>query len=136
MARVTRFMLDTNTASWLLKGQPNVVARLEAAAPERICLSVVTEAELLYGVAKRPEARKLRAAVDELLAAIDVLPWTRATALRYAIIRAELERRGRPLGPLDMMIAAHAVEHDAVVVSNDRAFSAVPGLRVEDWTAA
>jgi tRNA(fMet)-specific endonuclease VapC len=135
MARVTRFMLDTNTASWLLKGQPKVVARLEAAAPEHICLSVVTEAELLYGVARRPEARKLRAAVDELLAAVDILPWTRATAHRYAIIRAELERRGRPLGPLDIMIAAHAVEHDAIVVSNDRAFSAVPGLRLEDWTA-
>ena len=129
-------MLDTNTASWLLKGQPNVVARLAATAPERVCLSAVTEAELLYGLARRPLATKLRAAVDELLMAVDVLPWTSATARRYATIRAELERRGRPLGALDLMIAAHAVEHDAILVTNDRAFGAVPGLRVEDWTAA
>jgi tRNA(fMet)-specific endonuclease VapC len=129
-------MLDTNTASWLMKGHPNVLARLAAETPERICLSAVTEAELLYGVARRPEARKLRAAADELLAAIDVLPWTSATARRYATIRADLERRGGPLGALDLMIAANAVEHDAMLVTSDRAFGAVPWLRVEDWTAA
>jgi tRNA(fMet)-specific endonuclease VapC len=71
-------MLDTKTASWL-QGQPNVVACLEAAAPERICLSVVTEAEFLYGVARRPQTSKLRATIDELLAAIEVLSWSSAT---------------------------------------------------------
>jgi len=129
-------MLDTNTASWLIKGQPNVLARLSAEAPERICLSVVTEAELLYGVARRPQARRLRLAVDEIVAAIDVLPWTSATARRYATLRAELESRGKPLGPLDLMIAAHAAEREATLITSDRAFGAVPGLRVEDWTAA
>jgi tRNA(fMet)-specific endonuclease VapC len=129
-------MLDTNTASSLLKGEPRVLARLASETPERVCLSVVTEAELLFGVAKRPEARKLRVAVDELLAAIEVLAWSSATARRYATIRAELERRGKPLGALDLLIAAHAVQHDAVLVTNDRAFSAVPGLRLEDWTQA
>jgi tRNA(fMet)-specific endonuclease VapC len=133
---MTRLMLDTNTVSGLLKGQPNVATRLKAAAAENVCLSVVTEAELLFGVAKRPDAAKLRIAVDELLAAIDVLPWTSATARRYGILRTELERRGRPLGALDMMIAAHAAEHDMTLVTNDRAFGAVLGLRIEDWTAA
>jgi tRNA(fMet)-specific endonuclease VapC len=136
MGLVTRFMLDTNMASALLKGHPRAVARLAAEAPEHLCLSVVTEAELLFEVAKRPEARKLRIAVDELLAAIEVVAWSRATARRYATIRAELERRGKPLGALDLLIAAHAVEHDAVLVTNDRAFGAVPGLRLEDWTQA
>jgi tRNA(fMet)-specific endonuclease VapC len=129
-------MLDTNTASWLMKGQPNVVACLKAATPDSICLSAVTEAELLHGVAKRREATKLRAAVDELLTAIDALPWTGATARRYATIRADLERQGRTLGALDLMIAAHAVEQDAVLVTSDRAFDAVPWLRLEDWTTA
>ena len=129
-------MLDTNTVSWLIKGRRNVLERMAAEAPERICLSVVTEAELLYGVARRPQARRLRLAIDEILAAIDVLPWTSATARRYATLRAELESRGKPLGPLDLMIAAHAVEREAVLVTSDRAFRAVPGLRVEDWTAA
>ena len=129
-------MLDTNVASALLKGHSRVVVRLKAETPGRICLSVVTEAELLYGVAKRPEARKLHAAVDELLAAIEILAWDSETARRYGAIRAELERRGKPLGALDLLIAAHAVVHDAVLVTNDRAFGAVPGLRLEDWTQA
>ena len=132
---MTRLMLDTNTASALMKGHPKVAARLRAAAPESVCLSLVTEAELLFGVAKRPEATKLRIAVDGFLAAIDVLPWTSATARRYGTFRAELDRRGRPLGALDLMIAAHAAEHDMILVTNDRAFGAVAGLRVEDWTA-
>jgi tRNA(fMet)-specific endonuclease VapC len=110
------------------------VVRLAAETPERRCLSVVTEAQLLFGVAKWPEARKLRIAVDELLAVIEVLSWNSATARRYATIREELERRGKPLGALDLLIAAHAVEHHAVLVTNDRALGAVPGLRLEDWT--
>jgi tRNA(fMet)-specific endonuclease VapC len=91
---------------------------------------------MLFGVARRPEARRLRAAVSELLAAIDVLPWTSATARRYAALRAGLERQGRSLGALDLMIAAHAAEHDMTLVTNDRAFSAVSGLCLEDWTQA
>ena len=129
-------MLDTNMASALLKGHPRAVARLAAETPERLCVSVVTEAELLFGVAKRPEARKLRIAVDELLAVIEVLSWNSATARRYATIRTELERRGKPLGALDLLIAAHAVEQHAVLVTDDRAFGAVSGLRLEDWTQA
>jgi tRNA(fMet)-specific endonuclease VapC len=133
---MTRFLLDTNMASALMKAQAHAIARLRATAPQDVCLSVVTEAELLYGGARRPEARTLRAAIDAFLAAIDVLPWTSATARRYAILRAELEGRGKPLGALDLMIAAHAVEHEAVLVTTDRAFGAVPGLRLEDWTAS
>ena len=133
---MTRFMLDTNTASSLLKGEPNVVARVAGTPPELICISAVTSGEILYGVAKRPEAKKLRATVDELLSAIETLPWTSATAQRYGTIRAELERRGRPLGALDLMIAAHAMEHDAVLATSDRAFRLVSALKVEDWTDA
>ena len=74
--------------------------------------------------------------MNALLAAIEVLSWTSATARRYATLRAGLERQGRPLGALDLLIAAHAAEHDMMLVTNDRAFSAVPGLRLEDWTQA
>ena len=126
---MARLMLDTNTASGLLKGQPNVAARLKAARPEQVCLCG-DGGRLLYGVAKRPEATRLRASVNEFLSAIDVLPWTSATARRYAALRAELERRGRPLGPLDLMIAAQAAEHDALLVTNDCTFGMVPGLPI------
>jgi tRNA(fMet)-specific endonuclease VapC len=132
---MTRFMLDTNAASGLVKGQPKLTVRFKAEAPDRVCLSAVTEGEMLFGVARRPEARRLHAAVSELLAAIDVLPWTSTTARRYATLRAGLERQGRPLSALDLMIAAHAAEHDMTLVTNDGAFGAVLELRVEDWTA-
>ena len=128
-------MLDTNAASGLVKGQPKVTARFKAEAPDRVCFSAVTKGEVLFGVARRPEARRLRVAVNEFLAAIDVLPWTSATARRYATLRAGLERQGRPLSALDLMIAAHAAEHDMTLVTHDDAFGTVPGLRVEDWTA-
>ena len=128
-------MLDTNAASGLVKGQPKVTARFKAEAPDRVCLSAVTEGEVLFGVARRPEARRLRVAVNEFLAAIDVLPWTSATARRYATLRAGLERQGRPLSALDLIIAAHAAERDMTLVTHDDTFGAVPGLRVEDWTA-
>jgi tRNA(fMet)-specific endonuclease VapC len=131
-----RFVLDTNAASGLVKGQPEVIARFKPEAPDSVWLSVVTEGELLFGVAKRPEARRLGAAVNALLAAIDVLPWTSATARRYATLRASRERQGQPLGALDLMIAAHAAEHDMTLVTNDRAFGAVSGLRLEDWRQA
>jgi tRNA(fMet)-specific endonuclease VapC len=133
---MTRFMLDTNAASGLVKGQPTITARFKDEAADRVCLSAVTEGEMLFGVARRPEARRLRAAVNELLAAIDVLPWTSATARRYATLRAGLERQGRPLGAVDLMIAAHAAKHDMTLVTHDGAFGAVPGLRLEDWTQA
>ena len=132
---MTRFTLDTNAASGLVKGQPKVTARFKAEAPHCVCLSAVTEGEMLFGVARRSEARRLRVAVNEFLAAIDVLPWTSATARRYATLRAGLERQGRPLSALDLMIAAHAAEHDMTLVTHEDAFGAVPGLRVEDWTA-
>jgi tRNA(fMet)-specific endonuclease VapC len=131
---MTRFMLDTNTVAYLLRRHPQVVRRVQATPAERLCLSAVTEGELRYGLAKRPQATALHAAVGELLAAIEVLPWTGETARRYGATRAELERRGKPLGPLDLMIAAHALESEAALATSDRAFRSVPGLEVEDWT--
>jgi tRNA(fMet)-specific endonuclease VapC len=101
-----------------------------------LCVSAVTEGEMRFGLARRPEAKAPHAAVVELLRRLDVLPWTSATAQRYGMVRAELERRDRPLGPLDLMIAAHAVEAGAVLIASDRAFRFVAALEVEDWTLA
>ena len=85
-------------------------------------------------MAKRPQARRLRAAVEAFLLRVDVLPCSRATAVHYGALRAELTRAGKPLAPLDMLIAAHALEVDAILVTNDAAFAQVRGLRLEDWT--
>lgn len=131
-----RYMLDTNTVSHLLKGHPAVTRRLMDVPMSSICLSSITEGELLFGLAKRPDAKRLHAAVRELLLRVDVLPWESATAERYGVARAELERQGKTIAPLDLLIAAHALDVEAVLVTNDRAFSLITKLRIEDWTAS
>ncbi|MDD2769949.1 MAG: type II toxin-antitoxin system VapC family toxin [Methylococcus sp.] len=129
-----RYMLDTNTVSHLIKGHPAVASRIVAVPMASLCISVVTEAELMFGLAKRPEAKRLHVAVNEFLRRAEVLPWESATAKRYGAVRAELERQGKTLGSLDLLIAAHALAADATLVSNDSAFGLVAGLQVEDWT--
>ena len=127
-------MLDTNTASHLLWQHPVVVRRVVSATMASLCLSAITTAELLLGLAKRPHAVRLRRAVQELLRRVDTLPWDIGVAESYGTMRAELERGGRSLGHLDLLIAAHAQSVGAVLVTNDRAFRQVASLTVEDWT--
>ncbi len=129
-----RFMLDTNTVSYLLRDHPAVTRRVVGTPLASLCMSAITEGELLFGLARRPEARRLHAAVRELLRRVDVLPWNSAAAERYGVLRADLERRGRSLAPLDLLIAAHALNAEAVLATNDRTFGQVADLDVEDWT--
>ena len=130
-----RYMLDTNTVSQLLKGHPNVTRRVVDVPMASLCISVITEGELLFGLAKRPGAKRLHTAVRELLRRVVVMPWNSAIAERYGPLRAELERQGRALGALDLLIATHAFATNAVLVTNDRAFAQVVGLQIEDWSA-
>ena len=129
-----KFMLDTNTVSHLVKQHPNVARHVIGVPMPSLCISAITAGGLLYGLARRPDAVRLRAIVTELLQRVDVVPWDFSAAERYGIVRAELDRTGRPLGSLDLLIAAHALAVGAVLVTNDRAFSQVPQLRIEDWT--
>ena len=123
-------MLDTNTVSHLLREHPAVVRRVVEVPMSALCLSSITEGELLFGLAKRPEAKRLHHAVGELLRRVDVLPWDSAVAERYGPARAEMERQGKTLAPLDLLIAAHALDVGAVLVTNDGAFSHVARLQV------
>lgn len=127
-----RLMLDTNAVSALAKGRAEALAGMLADHPH--CLSVVTEAELRFGLARRPVNADLRRIVEGLLSSIDVLPWTSASAARYASLRAELESLGKPLAPMGLLIATHALAEGCTLVSADRAFAQVPGLRVLDWS--
>jgi tRNA(fMet)-specific endonuclease VapC len=101
-----------------------------------ISVSAVTDAELRYGVAKRGYPQKLANLVNEFLIRVNVLPWTQAVAHVYADLRAACEAAGASLGPLDMMIAAHAKAVAATLVTNDQAFCRIPAgsLALEDWT--
>ena len=130
-----RYMLDTNTVSYLIKAHPAVARRVMAVPMASLCVSAITGGELLFGLAKRPDAKRLHIAVRELLRRVDVLPWSSVIAERYGVVRAEMERCGKILAPLDLLIATHALELGAVLVTNDQAFSQMNGLHVEDWTA-
>jgi tRNA(fMet)-specific endonuclease VapC len=99
-----------------------------------LCISAITEGELLFGLAKRPDAKRLHVVVQEFLRRVDVLPWDSTVTPHYGTVRAELERRGKTLAPLDLLIATHALSVGAVLVTNDQAFYQMAGLSVEDWT--
>lgn len=130
-----RYLLDTNTASYIIKGNvPGVRERLLKVPMSRLLISAVTEAELLYGAAREREAVRLKTAVDEFLLRVDSLPWDSNAARQYADLRAALEFAGTPMGNLDMMIAAHALAAEAVLVSNDRSFRRLKHLKIENWT--
>ena len=129
-----RYMLDTNTVSFLLRQHPSVTKRVIEVPMAELCISVVTEAEMLFGLAKRPEAKRLQRAVNEFLLRVEILPWNSVAAACYGTQRAELERRGKIIAPLDLMIASHALSLDLVLVTNDGGFEQMEGLVVEDWT--
>ncbi|HZZ17236.1 MAG TPA: type II toxin-antitoxin system VapC family toxin, partial [Candidatus Sulfotelmatobacter sp.] len=131
----TRYLLDTNTVSYVLKGNfPSVRERLQEVPISAVSISVITEAELLFGLAKLPHARKLAILVEEFLRRIEILPWDSSAARHYARLRAGLEESGQTMGNLDLMIAAQGVALEATVVTNDRIFRRVKDLRLEDWT--
>ncbi len=129
-----RYMLDTNIVSHLLKQHPVVTARVHALPMEALCISAVTEGELLYGLAKRPENKRLAHAVRELLLRLESIAWDSVAAKGYGLTRAAMEQLGSGIGNLDLLIAAHAVSIDAILVSNDQVFSRVPNLQLQDWT--
>ncbi|WP_291770915.1 type II toxin-antitoxin system VapC family toxin [Castellaniella sp.] len=127
-------MLDTNTVSHLLKSHPGVLKRLVDVPMAALCISAITEGELLFGLAKRPAAKQLHLAVREFLRRVEVLPWDGAAAECYGSARANLAKSGKILGPLDLLIVAHAASLGAVLVTNDQAIRQMAGLPIEDWT--
>jgi tRNA(fMet)-specific endonuclease VapC len=128
------YLLDTNIVSYLIKGDRAACARLVAVPIHNVVVSVVTEAELLFGVAKRGNPVELQAKVSAFLERAAVLPWTSPVAQTYASLRANMERKGMLLAPLDMMIGAHALSVGAILVTRDQAFGQIPELQVERWT--
>jgi len=129
------YLLDTNIASYAIKGNIPAVRRHLARVPlSQVALSSVTEAELRYGVARLPDENRLREIVHEFLIRLTILPWDSRAAESYAELRATLEHEGSPLGALDTMIASHALAEGLFLVTNDHAFRRVKNLKIEDWT--
>lgn len=131
-----RYLLDTNILSFhIRRSSPALQRRLRRTSVTDVAISVVTEMELRYGLARNPGLR-IAPLVEQVLAGIAILPLTSDVAPRSAEIRATLDARGTPIGPLDTMIAAHALASGFTLVTNNLSeFARVPGLRAVDWTA-
>ena len=129
-----RYLLDTNILSDLVRNPQGLVAqKIAAAGEDNICTSIIVASELRFGAHKLGSAR-LTTQLRAILSAIEVLPLEEPADQRYGELRANLEKRGATIGPNDMLIAAHALMQDCVVVTaNIREFSRVHGLRVENW---
>jgi tRNA(fMet)-specific endonuclease VapC len=135
MTRHPTYLLDTNIASHIIKGTfPAVDAWMAKVPLANIFLSTVTEAELLYGLARLPAPTRLEPLVKSLLQMLKILPWDSEAAAHYGALRAKLEREGTPMENLDMMIGAHALALGAILVTNDAVFKRVKNLKLANWT--
>jgi len=130
-----RYMLDTNICSYVLRSRPpSVKARFDEAGPGSLAVSTVVLAELVYGAERHPKAAVIRREISDFVSRLDVIPWDEDAAEHYGSLRAALEKKGKPLGAMDLMIAAHARSRGATLVSNDvRHFRKVEGLLVANW---
>ena len=128
------FLLDTDICIAVLRGKSSVVKRLQAASPDDCGISAVTAYELFAGAAKSRAPEKERPKVERLLHAVRILPFDGAAAAQAGLIRADLERRGTPVGPYDLLIAAQALAAGLTLVTgNTNEFQRIAGLRLEAW---
>lgn len=130
-----RYMLDTNVVSHLIKAHQAMVQPVTSTPMASLCISAITEGEVLFGLAKRPTAKQIHIAMREFLKRVDVLPWDAVIAEHYGTVRAHMEGQGKSLAPLDMLIGAHALSASAVLVTCGQAFQRIGHLQTDDWPA-
>jgi tRNA(fMet)-specific endonuclease VapC len=137
---VIHHLLDTCACIDLIRGgrsSERLLAKLRRKKPGTVGISAITLAELQHGVARSSDPDRNRIALMEFLAPLAIASFDDEAALVYGRLRAELHRKGRPIGPMDLLIAAHALALGAVLVTgNQREFRRVPGLAVENWLTA
>lgn len=130
-----KYMLDTNICIYAIKHKPDtVIKKFLSHVPEELCISAITYAELMHGVEKSMSVERNRIAMSLFLSPITILQFDEHAAQEYGKIKAELEKKGTPIGPMDTLIAGHARSAGLILVTNNtREFSRVTGLTVEDW---
>ena len=130
------FLLDTNVVSDLIRRPHGVITkRISLEGEDNVCTSIIVASELRFGAHKR-SSEQLTRQLDLVLSTIQVMPFEAPADRHYAKMRVYLEERGMPIGPNDMLIAAHALALDCTIVTrNIREFSRVPGLKVDNWSA-
>jgi tRNA(fMet)-specific endonuclease VapC len=131
-----KYLLDTNICIYIINQKPKKILRkFERYAVHEFGISSITQAELQYGVAKSKNKKTNQSALNEFLLPLTILPFQGDKLVAcYGEIRALLESKGKTIGPLDMLIAAHALSLDLTIISNDiKEFSRVPNLKCENW---
>ena len=130
-----KYMLDTNICIYAIKQKPEkVISKLKRTSPENVCISVITYSELIHGVEKSAAVERNRLALAMLLSNIEIKDFDINAANEYGKIRADLEKNGTPIGPLDMMIAAHSRSLGCTLVTNNtKEFERVKNLRLANW---
>ena len=129
------YMLDTNICIYIIKQKPKeVIDHFKKMKENDICISSITYSELLYGAEKSSNVKKNLLALTMFLSNIEILPYDENASSKYGLIRAELEKDGKPIGPLDMLIAAHAKSLNIKLVTNNvKEFERIKGLKIENW---
>ena len=132
-----KVMLDTNICIYLIKRQPPaVLERFKGFAVGEVGISVITLAELEYGASKSRDAKRNRHALEQFIVPLEVAGFDHKAAVIYGTVRAQLEQKGRLIGSMDLLIAAHARSLDVrLVTNNESEFKRVPGLRLENWVS-
>jgi tRNA(fMet)-specific endonuclease VapC len=129
-----KILVDTDVCIAILNRDDRVRHHLIQQRPAELRMSAITLAELRFGIAKSAQTKRAAANLRVLLSRVGVVPFDEAATERYGTLRALLERRGSPIGPLDTLIASHALSLCwALATHNTREFRRVPGLKVEDW---
>jgi len=129
------YLLDTDICIYIINKKPAaVVKKVQARQPGQIAISAITVAELEYGVARSRDPGRNRIALLEFLFPFTILDFDQKAAMEYGRIRSSLEARGRPVGPMDLLLAAQAKAHSLILVTNnEKEFARIDGLRIENW---
>ncbi len=130
-----KYILDTNICIYIIKKKPvNVFEKFSKLPLGSVSISTITLAELQYGVRKSAQPEKNQLALSQFLIPLEVIGFNSEAATEYGIIRAVLEKNGKPIGPLDTLIAAHAKSLKLILVTNnEKEFKRVAGLKIENW---
>lgn len=131
-----KYLLDTNICIYIIKQKdPSILRRLQSFKEGEIGISSITIAELEYGVARSVQSQRNRLALSSFLIPFEVVDFDQEAAMDYGLIRAWLEKEGKPIGSMDMLLAAQARSKGIVLITNnEKEFEKVPGLGVENWT--
>ena len=132
------YLLDSNTCIYIINKKPaTVLKRIEAKRPDQVAISTITQAELEYGLARSRFPERNRAALLQFLFPFQLLDFDQLAAVQYGTIRSDLETKGRPIGAMDLLIAAQAVSRNLILVTNnEKEFGRVEGLNIENWVSS